>query len=86
MNGPVARSDSADEDSEMTFNLKALLELATPLTRERAKELIEADMAANAHRYPPASKSSEAMDSDEQLNADQDDPLIQERAPSDRTK
>lgn len=69
----------------MTSNLKALLELATPVTRERAKELIEADMAASAHRYPPASASSEAMESDEPLDADLDHSQDQEKAPLDRT-
>lgn len=48
----------------MASNLKAWLERATPLSRSRAKELVDADMAANARRYPAAAATSEAMDSE----------------------
>ena len=49
-------------ECDMTVNLKALLESATPLTRERATELIDADIAANAHRYAPPAPTSIALD------------------------
>ena len=46
----------------MAANLKALLERATPLTRERAKALIDADIAANAHRYSQPAPTSIALE------------------------
>lgn len=48
----------------MASNLKALLKRATPLSDERAEALIADNMAANAHRYPPAATASDAMESE----------------------
>jgi hypothetical protein len=48
----------------MATNLKGLLKRATPLSDERAQALIAADLAANAHRYPPAAASSEPMEAE----------------------
>ena len=63
----------------MASNLKALLARATPLSAERAHALIEASMKANAHRYRPASESSEAMEGEDAPVEDQDHPAVPER-------
>ncbi|CAL8477065.1 hypothetical protein [Caballeronia sp. S22] len=48
----------------MATNLEALQKRATPLSDQRDQALIAADLAANAHRYPPAAASSEEMEAD----------------------
>lgn len=71
----------------MAVNLKTLLERATPLTRERAKALIDADIAANAHRYSQPAPTSIALEceseSGDELGGNDDSAAQEAQRPGD---
>jgi hypothetical protein len=56
----------------MPSNLKALLRRATPMSKERARECIDSNMTANAHRYQLPAETSEPMESPDIQSEDED--------------
>lgn len=55
----------------MTSNLRALLEMLTPMSDKEAEAAIAADLARNAHRYGPPSPGSIVLENPEQNCGDE---------------